>query len=98
MSNIDKILLNNGIPIEVINYLYEFDNTSKNKYSNCIRELNFLLLEYNERYSFCKKVVLNAIQGDEVFYPYSEECFEWVKTYGLNYNPSSFILKKNMEN
>ena len=41
---------------------------------------------------------MNAIQGDEAFYPYSAECFEWAKTYGLDYNPSSFILKKNMEN
>lgn len=98
MSNIHKILLNNRIPIDVIIYLYQFDNTYKNKYSDCIRELDILLLEYNERYSFCRKVVINAIQGDEAFYPYSTECFEWAKTYGLDYNPSSFILKKNMEN
>ena len=96
MKLFNNLLISNNIPIEIIDYIYQFDDTHKNNYNDCLKELNLHLFEYNEKFDFCKRVVMNSISGDEAFYSYSNDCFEWATRYGLNYNQSSYLLNKSL--
>ena len=96
MNFINNILTNYNVPVEIIDYIYQFDDSCKNNYNNCINELSLKLVDYNKSYHFCKRVIENSFYGDEATYSFSNDCFEWAKIYGLNYNPAFYLLNQKV--
>ena len=88
-----NLLIKKKIPKEVINYIYHFDDQYKLQYNKLTKELRFLLDEYTQRFNYHRLIYFNSMSGDESYNPNLEESIRWVNKFGLNYNPSIYILK-----
>ena len=84
------------LPKEIIEYIYQFDSTSKTNYNNVIYELNTLHDEYNNFYYNNTHIIKQIVRCG---YPQIKNSMhlKWLNTYGIKYNPGYYILNRNKD-
>lgn len=73
----------NNLPLDIINYIWSFDDTKYNNYDICLYELNKVFLEFNHKMKLANKFYFNK--------------YSWFKTEYSN-NSHKFYLKKIRQN
>lgn len=89
--SLDKILIENRIPVEIINYIYTFDDTKTKEYKYFLNKLENLIEEYTQLYQNNVRVIRYSFH-DEVCYPGLEYEIKWYEKFGTEFKPSKYIL------
>ena len=75
------------LPDDVLRKIYEYDSLKNDYQKKIISELESYLDDYDRKfwnYHMMKSNVYSNTNGVE----------KWINKYGINYNPTKFILKK----
>ena len=89
--SLDKILLENRIPIEIIDHIYSYDDTKSKEYKNFLNKFKNLIEEYIHLYQNNIRVIRYSFH-DEVWYPGLEYEIKWYEKFGTEFKPSKYIL------
>lgn len=83
----------NTLPVEIVDYIWSFDNTKYNRLNNCIERIKF----FNHAFEIIKNIFKSCINNSYYNYNYNSINTSrwWLSEYGDK--PGKFILKKIRE-